>query len=571
MRDPRPHRRRLGTVLLALLASLFLVAVSACSGIPRSGPVEQGDAIGTDDDIDVIFLAADPTKGASQQEILNGFILAAKSPQDDYAIARRYLAPDTADTWRPNTGTTVDDGPRPTSAINDTTLQMSLNPSGSVDANGTYTQSTSSAPVSLQFGFTQIDGEWRINQLEDGIVIEDVFFEQVFSSHALYFYDPTFTYLVPDLRWFPTSTAVGTRVVKALLNGPSAWLGEGALVTAFPDGTTTPAVVTAGGQTQVELSANVLQADGGDLQRMRYQLNESLKDLASASTVAISVDQNIVPIPGTDVVAPDANPRVDARPLVLRDGAFGYLAGDGVSAIDGISDGVEQLQPAEVAYSATSRTAAVRTVSGAVYAVRAGEGGGSPTVVDQRAGLIAPAVDPFGYVWSMQAAAPTAVQASAPDGTLIPVPTTWDGASGITSFEISRDGTRAVAFLSVDGVPKLVVAAVIRSQSGAPERLGEPVEIASGPGAPVDATWVDQFSVASVTNLASSETRTVEVQRLGGRSSAIGGSPRGAVSIAGGNDLEGLRVLSDDGSLLQQRGSTWQATAEGITRLAVQN
>ncbi|MFB2599248.1 LpqB family beta-propeller domain-containing protein [Herbiconiux sp. P17] len=559
-------RRRVLTSLIALFGVLLFAGLAACSGIPRSGPVQAGESSGTDNDIDVIFLAADPVKGASQQDILNGFILAAKSPQDDYQIARRYLTKAAADSWKPNEGAIVDTGPRPTTAQSDTELQMNVTPVAGVNSNGAYSESTSSAPLPLSFGFTQVDGEWRINALADGIVIEDLFFDQVFSSHALYFYDPTFTYLVPDLRWFPSTTAVGTRVVKALLAGPSAWLGDGAVVTAFPDGTSTTAVVTTGGQTQVELSSNILQADPNDLERMQYQLRTSLSDLASASNVTISVDQNIVPIPGSNVAVPDSDPRVNGQPLVLRDGAFGFVAGSSVAPITGISEGVESLQPLAAAYSATARTAAVKAGNGQVYAVRAGD---APAVLDQRGGLIDPAVDPFGYVWTVPADEPTSVTVYGPGEAGVTIPSNWDGASTIVSLEISRDGTRALALLSVNGLPKLVVAAVIRNQGGVPQRLGQPVELSTGQGAPVDATWVDQLTVASVTALPSGEDRAV-AQVLGGRSSSLG-APVGAVSIAGGNDLDGLRVLSNDGGLQQQRGSAWQATTTGISRLAVQN
>ena len=95
------------------------------------------------------------------------------------------------------------------------------------------------------------------------------------------------------------------------------------------------------------------------------------------------------------------------------------------------------------------------------------------------------------------------------------------------------------------------------------------VRLRTTPGTPVGATWVDQLSVASVTGLASGEARAT-TQTLGGRSTSLG-SPTGAVAIAGGNDLDGLRVLSAEGGLLQQRGSAWQTQAGGISRLAVQN
>ncbi|MFB2557346.1 GerMN domain-containing protein [Herbiconiux liangxiaofengii] len=558
------------SLLAALLAVVLLAGLSACSGIPRSGSVQPGDAIGTDDDIDVVFLAEGPTAGATQQAILNGFIQAAKSPQDDYAVARQYLTDSAAAGWKPNEKTLVDSGTRPTSRVDDNTLEMAATPVAQVDSDGIYT-SLPSAPTSLRFGFQQEDGEWRINLLDDGTVVEDVFFDQIFSSYALYFYDPSFSFLVPDQRWFATSSAVGTRAVKALLKGPVPWLGNGAVVTAFPEGTSTTAVVTASGQTQVELSSNVLQAGETDLRRMQAQLRSSLSTLASASSVVISVDQNIVPIPGSDSAVADATPRVNALPLVLRDGQFGYVSGSGVTAIEGISEGVQSLQPQSAAYSAESGTAAVKAGNGAAVAVRK-TANGVPIVqqVDARPGLIDPAVDPWGYVWSVPAGEPTAVVAAgAGNDTPLAIPTTWDGATSITSFEVSRDGTRVVAFLNVGGVAKLVVAAVIRDQDGAPERLGEAVELAAGPGTPIDATWVDQFSVASATALPSGEVRVV-AQQLGGRSSNLG-SPPSAVALAGANDLDGLRVLAADGSILQQRGRAWQATTTGVAELGVQN
>jgi hypothetical protein len=567
----RALRRRVLALIAALLCLGLLTGLSACTGIPRDGGVQPGDAIGTDDDIDVVFLAEGPTKGASQQTILNGFIQAAKSPQDDYAIARQYLTDSAAATWEPNARTLVDSGTRPTSRTDEFSLQMSAIPVAEVDADGVYSPSLSSAPTSLKFGFSQQDGEWRINLLDDGTVIEDVFFDQIFSSYALYYYDPTFTYLVPDLRWFATSSAVGTRVVKALLKGPVPWLGSGAVVTAFPEGTSTTAVVTASGQTRVELSSNVLQAGEVDLRRMQAQLRSSLSSLASASSVVISVDQNIVPIPGSDTSVADATPRVNASPLVVREGQFGYATGSGVNPIEGISEGVQSLQPQAASYSARSGTAAVKAGNGAAVAVRTSNGG-VPIVqqIDARSDLIDPAVDPWGYVWSIPSGEPTAVVAvGAGDDAPLPIVTSWDGATGVTSFEISRDGTRALAFLQVAGVAKLVVAAVIRDQAGVPERLGEAVELATGPGAPIDATWVDQFSVASATALPSGEVRVV-AQQLGGRSSSLG-APPSAVSLAGANDLDGLRLLAADGSVLQQRGRAWQPTTTGVTELAVQN
>jgi hypothetical protein len=551
---------------LAAAAALVAVALAACSGIPTSGSVQAGPELGTSgDNINVIFLPTGPTDGMSQQDILSGFIQAQKSPQNNYSVARSYLSSGFSDTWKPNAGATVDTGTPSTSSTGDTSMQMSVTPVAYVDANGSYTESGSSAPATLDFTFVQQGGQWRISAAPDGVLIEDVFFDQVFSSHALYFYDPTFTFLVPDLRWFPTSTAVGTRIVQALLAGPSAWLGNGAVVTAFPDGTSTSSVVTTGGQAQVPLSSNVLQSSTTDLQRMQLQLEASLGAVATVANVTITVDQNVVQIPGSGQPGAIQYPRVNASPLVERDGAFGYLAGNGVSSIAGISDPVESLKPVAVSYSSSRDVAAVKADAGGVYVVRSGS---DPVQLDQRAGLIAPSVDPFGYVWSIASGDPTGIIAYGPDNAAILLSTNWDGASGITSFEVSRDGTRALAYLTADGQSKLVVAAIIRNPSGVPQKLGQPVVLSTGPETPIDATWIDQLDVASVSTTPAGTVKALSLA-LGGRSTSLG-TPSSAVAAAGGNDVDGLRVLATDGSLLQQRGSAWQSTATGITRLGVQ-
>ncbi|GGI36900.1 hypothetical protein GCM10010988_11260 [Cnuibacter physcomitrellae] len=552
---------RVGAVLAVLALA---VSLASCAAIPRSGDVGSESGPATDDNIDVIFLAAGPSAGATQEQILAGFVNAAKDPQNDYEVARNYLSQGFAAQWKPTADVIVDSGPRSTTPTGDTSLRLTVTPQARVDGEGSYSE-TAAAPLSLDYSFVQQDGEWRISAAPDGTLIEDVFFEQVFSSHSLYFFDPTYTFLVPDLRWFPTSASVGTRIVRSLLEGPTPWL-DGAVVTAFPDGTSTSSVVTSGGTTRVELSSNVLQASTIDLQRMRFQLSASLGGVASVSSVAISVDQNIVDVPSTDRAAPEVAPRVGLTPLVVSGDRFGYLSADSVAEVPGLSDAVVALQPNAVAYSARSTVAAVRAGDGVVAAVRAG---GATTVVDQRSGLIAPAVDPFGWVWSIPAADPGAVVAVSPSNAASNVPAQWGGATEIRSFEISRDGTRAVAYLVSGGVPQLVVAAVLRDQAGTPTGLGQPVVLAGGSGTPIDATWVDQYSVAAVYATPSSEPQALS-QLLGGRSSALG-SPTGADAVAGGNDLDGLRVRTTEGTLLQLRGSAWQTVASDVSVLAVQN
>jgi hypothetical protein len=415
---------------------------------------------------------------------------------------------------------------------------------------------------SLQF--TQEDGQWRISVTNPGIVLERLRFNQVFSSHALYFYDPTYTYLVPDLRWFSKAETTSTRIVKALLAGPSPWLGQGAVVTAFPDGTEAAPVVVSSGRAQVNLSSQVLQ-NAQALQRMQYQLEKSLGTVASVASVQITVNQNAVSIPPGSASQPITDPRVDSRPLVFENGQFGYLSGGSVVPIPEMSNKVQGLSPLSATLSVSAKVTAVGTAAG-VYALQSGTN--EPVLVDSRPGLVPPSLDPTGYIWTVPAELPNQVQVYGPTGNFYQVPANWDGATGIRSLDVSRDGTRILAFTVADGLPRLIVAAIIRDKDGAPVRVGDPVSLESGPGVPVDASWVNQLNVASLTVLPAG-ANSIVLQEIGGRSSSLG-VPTAATSMVGGNDLDGLRLLTTTGGLQQRRGSGWQTTTEGIAFLGTQ-
>jgi hypothetical protein len=232
----RRHPARRHPALIAALAALA-ITLSGCTGIPGSGRVHEGQAAPQGDGPAAVFLPSRPQKDAPQESILRGFIEAASSPENKYAIAREFLTPGFREQWKPDAGVTVDGGGVivPTS-IDADTMQVSVDPVAEVNASGEYRELDSSKPTPLRYSFAKVDGQWRISGAPDGIVIDETTFSYVFSPQALYFFDPSFTYLVPDLRWFPRGATAPTRIVKALLAGPASWLAQ-AVSTAFPDGT----------------------------------------------------------------------------------------------------------------------------------------------------------------------------------------------------------------------------------------------------------------------------------------------------------------------------------------------
>lgn len=562
------RRSQLRRALTAMLPLLLVVVLSACVGIPRSGSVQDGGTVeGGDGDVDVNFIAPGPSEGATQEQILRGFIDAAASPQNNYEIAREFLAPDDRARWEPDAGVTIDQGGRAFATVGDA-VQLTVSPVAAVDDRGEYRESANSSPLSWTYTFVQVRGQWRIAEAPPGIVLEASTFSDVFAAYSLSFFDPSYSRLVPDQRWFPSRASTATRIVGALLEGPAEWL-KGAVATAFPEGTalTSDAVPVEAGTARVDLTKPALQADSVTLQRMQLQLTSSLVQLsgsvsgvAAVSNVAITVVGNSTPTVSTLTMAA---PRVDSRALIQRGDEFGFASGDEIEAVPGISDAVVAVAGDAAVLAADHGQAAVRSAAGVTVV----EAGGESRVVDTRQGLLAPTMDPYGFTWTVPGNAPTALLAHDAAGGTEQVATSWTGASTISSLQISREGTRLVAVIRDGAQSRLVAAAIIRGDRNAPIRLGDPVELRVMAASAVTVTWVDDITVAVL--LDEDGQSTIVSQQIGGRSAPV--TPLSdVVNLVGGNGLTQLRALTADGRLLLPRGSTWQEAGEGVRFIATQ-
>lgn len=566
-RSARPRTpRSLGALraIPALLVAISLaVGLGGCTGIPRDGVVHAGNDIVPDDNPAPVFLPARPQNDASTDSILSGFMDASSSPENNYGIAREFLTPGFRATWDPAAGVTVDNGSgRTLTVVDEATTLVVVTPIAEVDQSGEYRE-VDTSPVPLRYEFQQIGGQWRISAAPDGTVIDENTFNDVFSSQPVYFYDPGFRYLVPDLRWFPRGASAPTKLVNAVLNGPSAWL-VGAVATAFPEGSklTADAVQVVGRRAMVDLNSEALNADRQTLQRMKAQLAASLP---AGLSVDITIDQNSQAIDDLEPGAPLVDPRVDARALVLRGGEFGFLAstGQNVTPLDGLSDTITQLAPSAVTLASDQGSAAVLAADG-VYVVRAGD---QPERLDSRAGLITPSIDTDRYVWSVPSNQPGALVVHSPAGEATALPTPWPEATSITALKISRDGTRLIALLGTGAGTRFVVASIIRT-GAEPTGIGAPVLLASGAGTGLDATWIDELTVASLSSLPGGDAHIV-AQQIGGVSSSLQ-PPASSRFIVGSNSVRDLRALTEDGSLEVQRGAGWQVRIDGVSLLATQ-
>ena len=538
---------------LAVVVAAALL-LTGCVGIPTSGGVATGPIIDDQSAPELIVLPSGPRAGALPEEILDDFMLAVRGPQNDYAIARQFLTSDLAATWDPDASATVRTGiasTTPGSGAN--SLDYTVTSTAVVDADGGYRE-TDAAAQTLEFDFVLEDGEWRISAAADGIVLSSSSFDVVFTERALYFFDPSYDYLVPDVRWYPSRATLPVRIVRALLAGPAPWLQQGVVLSAFPTAVSLTTAKIESGTATVEFSEEALAATPEDRNRMRQQLAASL----DVGTVVMTVGGIELETPEVTVGA-IKNPQVESAVLLGTGAEFGFDASGSIAPIPGISEAVVA-GGGSAATLANNKQTVVFLSAGGVSVARVGKS--EPLIVDSRAGLIRPSIDPFRFVWSVGRASAASLTTFELDGTQHPVQSTLPADASVSSIDVSRDGTRLLMYLTTPVGPRLIVAGIIRQQdTNIPTALGVIEELRTPGGAPIGATWIDDRTVATLSR--DGGVTPVSVVAIGGPSDSLGQVTDGVSIVGGNNATDGVRLLRATGEVWRTQGSGWVST--GIT------
>jgi hypothetical protein len=551
--------------VLALLSAVLV----ACTAIPSSGPVNSTDRSTGVDTSDVDFLPPGPSTGATPEEIIAGFIAAGTAAQDNYRVARSYLAERVKEEWNPNASVLIRRGEPLVSVVSNTVASYVAPIISSVDELGRFSASPSVSAQTLDFRLVREDGEWRISGLSDGIVLTEAAFAEAFSSYRLYYFSAGYRELVPDIRWFASRGEVSSKIVRGLLEAPSFWLDQGATVSAFPEGTQlalTPISVV-DGVASVDLTTRVLTADEITRSRMLTQLTASLSQVQGISSARISVNQNDLVITAPGEEGPTLSSGRDPRSVVLRDRRFGYVQGGSVQEIEGLSSEVASLIPQRIFYSPEfDRALATRTDG--LWSL---EPGREPVIIDSRAGLVRGVIDNCGFVWSSTGeASPEMAQIITPQGEVVPLPLEIGSNSSLVSFELARDDTRLLLLVQTETGVRVLLGAITRDADCQPVALGEFVELGPVEGTAVDAAWIDDSRLAVVVKEDSTGQGEVLVFDVSGQSSTLGRPFRPVTLVGGVGGVSGLRLLAEDGGIYQPRGNGWQATGERASVLATQ-
>lgn len=588
----RPGRAR--RAVTGLLVAASVLVTGACAQIPQDGGVQRGDVTITDPG-PVYLQPRGPRAGAGPEEIVAGFLSAqAGGVYEDWVTAREFLDEGAAQAWDPTVRTVVmardpeldqvsgptdetiagaptdlDDGSETDEPAEPVLAEIrgQVAVTSQLDAEGRYTEATVGTLQDLSFSLEQQpDGQWRITGTEDGTFMSDSNFSTIFRQTSLYFPSRDGEFLVPDVRWYP-STNTAAHAVNGVLAGPSEWLRDSVSVVA-PEGTRLvldSVVVDEDGTASVDLSQEVLGATDDERAMLRAQLEAVLLRVSGVRAVEVTV--NSAPLDIRTRVDPTRDPMPAlASPLVLSGEAVSTVSSSGVEPVEGLLS-LAGSDPTALAISVTGAEVVYR--SGRTTIRTAATTAEPSRVLLTGKDLVAPSIDRFGWTWSGDMLPGSPLQVVSPDGVVTAVAADWLDGRSVVSIQVSRDGAR-IAVVSRDGTgtagqTRIDVAGIVRGDTDIPVRLSDALVAGA---AVVDASqvvWVDESTLAVLAQGQTSGVRTVHLVPLAAHSEALSGV-EGAEWIASGRGRRAVYVVTTDGELLNRAttGATWTRVAQDV-------
>ncbi|HQY34394.1 LpqB family beta-propeller domain-containing protein [Actinotalea sp.] len=557
-----------GSVAAAAAGACLLVALAGCVAIPTSGPINTGDVVLTDPG-PAIDLANDPPPDGTPEEIVNGFLSAgAAGVSDEFVVARKFLDPATAARWDPTARVLVyplQGGGPEIEVREDGTAVVSVPVEGSLDGDGVYTEAPTGAQEELSLELRRnADGQWRISALDDVVLMSASSFANLYRRMPVYFASLDGEQLVPEVRWFPT-VRIATAAVRALLAGPSAWLRD-VVQTGAPDGTQLGigAVTVTDQVATVALSAEAGTASESQRNLLLAQLDATLERVpgAAVSDVLVTVGDG-GPWASTATTVPVRDVSPPNGPYVLAEGQLSLVEDGVVRPVDDAAD----LTGRAVHDPAVSLDEQVRVVlEGAGQLLALPTGGDAPTPLFSGTALLAPSIDRFDWVWTGERAPSGGLTAVSADGEAVPVAVDWLDGRSVRSMRVSRDGDRVVVVHTGVSAPAVAidVAAVVRDETGRPQRLGdERLQIGAGMDDATQVVWVDEGTVAVLGRSGSLTLPTIHLVPVGGPSAALT-LVDGTESIAAGRGDRSLYLTDTEGTLRSRQGTSWVVVATDV-------
>ena len=456
------------------LAATVGVLLAGCVQMPSDGPVVEPDVTAAVENAPGIsFDPRPPRSGESPTEIVEGFLEAMKAtPIRPPTVARQFLTRAAADAWVPEQQviTYADRG----SLTGASTVEIPMTDVNLYDARGAWQRTQAVRDLDLQL--VEEDGEWRIDQVPDALIVPDSWFDDWYQRVSLYFFDPTSEVLVPEPVFMPRGDQLASSLVRGLLTPPS---GEDQDVsrTYFPVGTAPGlSVPVEDGIADVALSGDPDTIDEETAERMLAQLVWTLRQEPRIGAVQLSVGGRVFDgTGGSGQVNLGFGSEYDPNGSRPSTDMFALDQGRVVSgAVGDFTETLGPLGPDDYGVRAISVDVSGSRVAGVsasgrdlVLAPTEAPDGDLVAAISDAVDLAVPAWDNRDRAWVLDRGAGRARVFVVVDGVAGPVRVPGLSGRTVTQLLVSRDGTRLVAVVRDSKADRVVAARIRQDAAGA--------------------------------------------------------------------------------------------------------
>jgi hypothetical protein len=549
---------------LAVLVAALAAVLAGCAGVPASSAPEVVQTIGGAQQVQPAAVTPEP--GADPREIVAGFLTNNAANDEHHSAARAFLTPEEKNRWSDVSQTTVLDNPQIGTYENGTvTVQGHI--VGTLDQNGVYTPNlqgsgngvgVNESPIAI--GLKQVNGQWRIDQVPNGLVISASQFAQYYTQRVIYFYDQSEQHLLPVPRYSALAdpVALASWLMTQLVTQP--------LSTALPS-IPNPAQIKVNLGTVLTVDIpGASQLDDSTRNRMAAQVALTLEQAARGSDMEITDGTKPVQIPSAGGPRFTAGQFAGLLSPVSGTPTLYYINKGAVydqthKPLPGkLGDGSYALTSVALAAMSTSSPLLVAATAGPPDDARLllGQLGGTLRTTGVRGKLSRPAWVPgSAEVWVGAGAQLYRVD---PDGkaTVVPMAASSGTATGrILAIRFSPEASRvAVVIAAPGGTSQIWIGTVVRAADSV--RVTGLYAISPLGIAVTDVAWNDQlrlFAIGKDVGSGAPNVYEVECDGSGWRARGIGNIPApDSITAAEGQ----VAAVSAGGAIFVQPASGWQ-------------
>lgn len=515
-------------LLSVILATLVL---SSCATLPSIPGNQIGPEIQTGGSSETLYYSpSGPSLEATQEQIITGFLYAGNGPQEDYAVAREYLTASFAAKWNPAAETLIQRGEAKIISNTGTKIRMEVPFDALILEDGTYVSSPGSTRV-IEFRLLQVFGQWRISSAPNLTILLRPNFGLLFQPVSVYFWDRSLTYLVPEVRWFPTKAAIATRIVNALLDGPSAWL-EPAVQQILPKGTrlNINSVTVTNGNALVDLNSTALKVPVRERPFLRSQILATLSEVSGVVGVTISIERTVQEISSSSSGVSDVPSNL---PAVLTAEGLYRVTGASQFAIKDTQAPVRELDARGFALS-RDETFLALLAGNAMHTFELGLLSAKNKIVDSRENLLNPTIDPYDQVWTASARRGSEILVIDKTGRVVRLSNPYGFKSTIREMVMSPEGSRLAVLHDYFNDSTVDIFPVIRDENRVVIGLADPLRLTQFGNSTQAISWSDRVNLAGLVKNKDGDQTMLTV--------LVGGA-----STAGRSTVEGVSVVSSTG------------------------